>query len=403
MRALAAARSVADGPVILNESIELVSSILSPRSPRARFAGDGELVLWWHSNLAGVRQLARSAGLDVEDESGMFFIPWGEGYQRPGPGPLRQRDDDRAGARARPLVVARDRARLAALQGGGEPAAPPGEREDAREAIARIPWYHTLELPGGLETAGWVDCRPVTDRVLAARRHERDAGPRRRHLGRVLGLRDGAPRRRGVTVDIPDPAQWDWPPRMYLGEADATRRQQIADTNLGEGYRLAHELLGSSVVQERVSVYELDAEQLGTFDIVVVGSILLHLRDPVAALAAIRPLARGPVVLNEAIELIPVADEPAHAAGAPRGRQRRAAGGSRISPRSSTWPEAPAFACAAGTRPFFVPLGAGHPPRPSRSRQIRGARAAGDPRAPDRLVARDPRTSRCSPSRRRRR
>ena len=248
-----------------------------------------------------------------------------------------------------------------------------GEREDAREAVARIPWYHTLELPGGVTTAGWVDCRPVRDRVLLPADM---SGMRALDVGTWDGFWAFEMERRGaevVTVDIPDPAQWDWPPRMYLGEADAQRREQIASTNLGEGYRLAHELIGSSVVQERVSVYDLDPEQLGTYDIVVVGSILLHLRDPVAALAAIRPLARGPVVLNEAIELLP-------SLVSPRTPRARLEGDSAVRWWQPNLAAVEHMAGSAGlrvrrrTRPFFVPLGAGHPPRPSRARQLEALR-----------------------------
>ena len=243
------------------------------------------------------------------------------------------------------------------------------EREDAREAIARIPWYHTLELPGGLATAGWVDCRKVVDRVLLPADM---SGMRALDVGTWDGFWAFEMERRGadvVTVDIPDPAQWDWPPRMYVGDGDTTRRSEIASTNLGEGYRLAHELLGSGVVQEQVSVYDLDPERLGTFDIVVVGSILLHLRDPVAALASIRPLARGPVVLNEAIELIP-------SLVSPRTARARLEGDTAVRWWQPNLAAVEQMAGSAGlvvrrrSRPYFVPLGAGHPPRPSRRRQL---------------------------------
>ena len=44
---------------------------------------------------------------------------------------------------------------------------------------------------------------------------------------------------------------------------------------------------------ERVSVYELDPGSIGTFDVVVCGSLLLHLRDPLRALEAIRAVCDG--------------------------------------------------------------------------------------------------------------
>jgi hypothetical protein len=53
-----------------------------------------------------------------------------------------------------------------------------------------------------------------------------------------------------------------------------------------------------------MTVYEISPERLGTFDFVFVGSILLHLRDPVGALERIRAVAKGDVVINEAIEYV---------------------------------------------------------------------------------------------------
>src|SRR5205823_4074670 len=52
-----------------------------------------------------------------------------------------------------------------------------------------------------------------------------------------------------------------------------------------------------------LSVYDLDPGDLGTFDFVFVGSLLLHLRDPVAALARVRSVCRGRFLLLDAIDL----------------------------------------------------------------------------------------------------
>ena len=53
-----------------------------------------------------------------------------------------------------------------------------------------------------------------------------------------------------------------------------------------------------------MTVYEITPEVLGTFDFVFVGSLLLHLRDPVGALERVRTVADGELVFNDCIEYV---------------------------------------------------------------------------------------------------
>jgi tRNA (mo5U34)-methyltransferase len=46
------------------------------------------------------------------------------------------------------------------------------------------------------------------------------------------------------------------------------------------------------------NIYDLDPAVHGEFDVVVVGSLLVHLRDPVRALDAVRKVARGGHLLS---------------------------------------------------------------------------------------------------------
>ena len=49
----------------------------------------------------------------------------------------------------------------------------------------------------------------------------------------------------------------------------------------------------SSVEWRQMSAYELSPENVGMFDFAFVGSLLLRLRDPVGALAAVRTVLSG--------------------------------------------------------------------------------------------------------------
>jgi len=170
--------------------------------------------------------------------------------------------------------------------------------------VAGTSWYHTIDLPSGVTTPGTVDCRGIVGRTMIP---ERLDGMRVLDIGTWDGFWAFELERRGaevLTVDVDDVDLLDWPPRTRLGDADAARRERMAVVRLGEGFSIAHAAIGSSVRSAKVSIYDLDPHLLGRFDLVFVGSILVHLRDPVRALAAAVSLADGPVILNESIELV---------------------------------------------------------------------------------------------------
>ena len=70
-------------------------------------------------------------------------------------------------------------------------------------------------------------------------------------------------------------------------------------------FDIAHRALGSRVERRDLSVYDLDRADVGEFDFVFVGTILLHLRNPVDALAAVRGVMRddGRLMSNDAVSV----------------------------------------------------------------------------------------------------
>ena len=77
----------------------------------------------------------------------------------------------------------------------------------------------------------------------------------------------------------------------------------VSGPSMGDGFRVARQLRGSAVQFAALSVYELEPERVGSFDVVVCGSLLLHLRDPLRALAAIRSVCRGRLLCTNQIDL----------------------------------------------------------------------------------------------------
>jgi tRNA (mo5U34)-methyltransferase len=239
-------------------------------------------------------------------------------------------------------------------------------------------WYHTLELPGGVVTPGWFDLR---DQV--ARLPWPDVrGKRCLDVGTYDGFYAFELERRGaaevVATDIPDHEDWDWPAALRARGGDELAA--IAGEK-GRGFEVAHDALGSSVEKRTINVYELSADELGTFDVVVCGSLLLHLRDPVRALEAIRGVCAGSFMSIEAISLPLTA----------LFRRRPVADLCDDDNRCQWWTvnaaghrrlvEAAGFEVARTVAPFAEPFGVRHPARSQRPRGLRQLAGAGLERA----------------------
>jgi tRNA (mo5U34)-methyltransferase len=108
--------------------------------------------------------------------------------------------------------------------------------------------------------------------------------------------------RRGATeviaIDVPHPAQWDWP----INSTPAVF-EEVSRRRPGLGFEIAQRTLQSEVQRLELSVYDLDPARVGTFDFVYLGSLLLHLRDPVRALERVRSVCRGDLMVVDAVDL----------------------------------------------------------------------------------------------------
>lgn len=167
--------------------------------------------------------------------------------------------------------------------------------------VAAREWYHTLELAPGVVTPGWFDTRGLSDQLP----WPDVTGRRCLDIGTFDGFWAFTMEQRGadevVAVDVLDPTRWDWPPDAEQATIAAVGSRK----GRGEGFVVAARALGSSVLRVERSVYDLDPAQDGTFDVVYLGSLLLHLRDPLRALTAVRSVLRpgGELLVVDAIDL----------------------------------------------------------------------------------------------------
>ena len=230
------------------------------------------------------------------------------------------------------------------------------------ETVASQPiWYHTIDLPGGVTTPGWFDLRPVVDRLpWPDVRGKRclDVGTYDGFLAFTLEKRGAA---EVVAADIDDHRLWDWPVDMRATAPEGLAA--IAGPEKGRGFRIAAEALGSSVRRVPVSIYDLSPETVGTFDVVVVGSLLLHLRDPLRALEAVRSVCGGELLSMESIDLGLTALHPRKPVARLNGVGElcqwweASAAGHRQMVRSA------GFTIERSVGPYEVPFGPAHPPK----------------------------------------
>lgn len=258
--------------------------------------------------------------------------------------------------------------------------------EHAR-AVAENPlWYHTVDLGPAGTTPGWFDLRPIVDRLP----WPDVRGKRCLDVGTYDGFLAFELERRGasevVATDVASHEDWDWLPRQRaLGPAALA---EMAGEK-GRGFEIARAALGSSVRRELVSIYDLDPTRLGTFDVVVCGSLLLHLRDPFRALDALRSVCTGEFLSIEQIEV-------GLSVLARRSPTFRLVGahGQWLVPNAAgheAMLRTAGFDVVESTRSFAIPLGPAHPDRARRlgrrwAREVVEERLVGGRGIPSRAV-----------------
>ncbi len=194
-------------------------------------------------------------------------------------------------ARGGPAIALEDTQPPPLISGEG----PEGEALAAR--VGALSWYHTIDLPHGVVTPGYFDHRPLLGQYHLPARME---GLRVLDVATFDGYWAFEFERRGaaevVALDIREARELDLPPRARasMSEAELSRR-------FGEGFAIAREALASKVQPLHCNVYDLSPERAGMFDLVHIGDLLLHLRDPVRALTAARSVCRGEVIVSDVV------------------------------------------------------------------------------------------------------
>ena len=168
---------------------------------------------------------------------------------------------------------------------------PPVDVAAVQAQLDEVLWYHTIEVVPGAVTRGWWDLR----HALPTLPFPDVTGRRCLDVGTWDGFYAYELESRGagevVAVDLPDLRDIDWPPEVRAHpEANPTLQEETQ--RRPAGFELVKALRGSAVEWQGCNIYDLHPDRVGTFDLVVVGSLLVHLRDPVRALDAVRSVVR---------------------------------------------------------------------------------------------------------------
>lgn len=166
------------------------------------------------------------------------------------------------------------------------------------ESLQECFFYHTIDLPSFGTVEGQWDLRPGVEDYLG---RVEFAGLKVLDIGTANGFLAFHMESRGADVtgyDLSPSQDWDTVPFAGRDSSieESQRREQIDRTN--NAFWLAHRLLKSRARLAHGTAYDIPPS-LGSFDICVFGSILLHLRDPFLALQRGLALTRGTAIVTD--------------------------------------------------------------------------------------------------------
>jgi tRNA (mo5U34)-methyltransferase len=167
------------------------------------------------------------------------------------------------------------------------------EIAELQRKVAEIgAWYHRIDLGDGVETPGHFR---MADYLPHFHFPERLDGLRVLDVGASTGYFAYEFERRGaaevVCVELPSWAAHDWTPRYRreYGRKPEEEQQHIDREVMLDGFAVVGQALGSRRVRRVFkTIYELSSAELGTFDLVFSGSMLMHVRDPVLGIQRMR-------------------------------------------------------------------------------------------------------------------
>lgn len=161
-------------------------------------------------------------------------------------------------------------------------------------------FYQTIDLPGQATILGAWDLREDTDAYLG---HIDLAGKHVLEIGAANGFLTFHMERRGATVialDLSPELPCDLLPSPGPDEAGLRTSARAVVAGLNRAWRYAQRALGSRASLVHATAYDLPPD-LAPVDVCLFGSVLLHLRDPFAALREAARMTREAIVVTDTL------------------------------------------------------------------------------------------------------
>ena len=140
-------------------------------------------------------------------------------------------------------------------------------------------FYHVMEIPGYGKVGEEWDLRKGVDKYLG---NVDLKGKRVLEIGPASGYLTFEMESRGaeiVGIELASTNDWDVVPHHLINKDDTEEERRESMTKLRNGFWFAHEKMKSKAKIYYGSIYNLPAA-LGHFDVAIMGSVLLHTRDP---------------------------------------------------------------------------------------------------------------------------
>src|ERR1051326_7708352 len=159
-------------------------------------------------------------------------------------------------------------------------------------------FYHSMDIPNHGEVRGDFDLRGRESDYLG---HVDLAGKTVLEIGTASGHlcfwmeRQGA---RMVAYDLSEKHEWDIVPYSRLDFTEYVRERKAHVRSINDSWWFAHRRFDSKARVVYGSVYELP-DTLRRFDVVTMGAILLHLRDPFRAIEKAAAATDDVIVITE--------------------------------------------------------------------------------------------------------
>jgi tRNA (mo5U34)-methyltransferase len=162
------------------------------------------------------------------------------------------------------------------------------ERSEAKLAVSKLEWWHTIDLGNGIVTPGKIN---PADTLCRIGMPEDLSGKTVLDIGAADGFYSFEAERRGASRVV---ATGLWGKGGYKSK---------------DAFDLARNLLHSKVESVEIDLFDMSPEKMGAFDVVLMLGVLYHLQHPLLGLQRVCRMTKEMMVLETHVDLLEI-DEP---------------------------------------------------------------------------------------------